>query len=370
VRIAIVDPASWSLAYDAPLGAALARAGCVVTLHCTRSPHGAEAAAEAEGFRVEESFYRSGYGLGVLPRRAGRAIQHPLDLAKLTRRLRREADVVMVQWMPGRGVDAKAWARLATDIPVTFTAHNAQERENAIDPERLRGFSAVIAHSEGGAARLRELGLEHVWRMRIGAYTQYATAPEPETPPLDLAADVPLVVLPGLLRPYKGVDVLLAAWPAVRTAVPDAQLVVAGRPMGVELPATPPDGATFIPRFVSEEELGWLLRRADLCALPYTRIDMSGIASAALACETPLVLSDIGGFGEYVGNGAVTVPAGDPAALADAIVAILTNPGRRERLAGEAAEAIRSTYSWDAIARDYVERLESLSSTRARHATS
>ena len=58
------------------------------------------------------------------------------------------------------------------------------------------------------------------------------------------------------------------------------QLVVAGRPMGVELPATPPAGATFVPRFTSEEELGWLLRRATVCCLPYTRIDMSGIAAA------------------------------------------------------------------------------------------
>ena len=60
MRVAIVDPASWSLAYDAPLGAALARAGCEVTLHCTRSPHGAEAMTIEDGLVVEESFYRSG----------------------------------------------------------------------------------------------------------------------------------------------------------------------------------------------------------------------------------------------------------------------------------------------------------------------
>lgn len=360
MRVAIVDPASWSLAYDAPLGAALARAGCQVTLHCTRSPHGAQAAVADEGFVVEESFYRSGYGLGVLPRRLGRAIQHPLDLARLVRRLPREADVAMVQWLPGRAVDARAWSRLATRMPVTFTAHNAQERDNALDPRLLRGFSAVIAHSDGGAAALRDAGLSRVWRMRLGAYTQYAAAAEPETPPVALPDDAPVVVLPGLLRPYKGVDVLLAAWPAVRAAVPDAQLVIAGRPMGVELPEQPPAGVTFVPRFVSEEELGWLLRRATVCCLPYTRIDMSGIAAAALACGTPLVLSDVGGFGEYVGRGAVTVPAGEPSALASALVDVLSDPARREALAREAREATRTCFSWDAIAREYVTRLTEL----------
>ena len=160
-------------------------------------------------------------------------------------------------------------------------------------------------------------------------------------------------------------EVLLAAWPRVHEAVPEARLVIAGRPMGVELPATPPAGAEFVSRFVSEEELGWLLRRADVCALPYTRIDMSGIASAALACDTPLVLSDIGGFGEYVGNGGVTVPVGDSDALATQLIELLADPARRAQLAAEAAEAVRTTYSWDAIAADYVERLGALVSARA-----
>jgi len=359
-RVAIVDPASWSLAYDAPLGAALARAGCDVTLHCTRSPHGAQSMETAERFRVEESFYRSGYGLGVLPRRLGRAIQHPLDLAKLTRRLRGEADVVMVQWMPGKGVDAKAWARLAREVPVTFTAHNAQERDNAVEPARLQGFSAVIAHSDGGAEVLRAAGCERVWRMRLGAYTQYATASEPDEVPVHVPVDAPLVVLPGLLRDYKGVDVLLEAWPMVRERVPGAQLVIAGRPMGIDLPSEPPAGATIIPRFVSEEELGWLLRRASVCCLPYRRIDMSGIAAAALACGTPLVLSDVGGFGEFVGRGAVTVPPGDPRSLANALVGVLADPARREQLADEARTAVREHYSWDAIAREYVAHFKAL----------
>lgn len=362
MRVAIVDPASWSLAYDAPLGAALARAGCEVTLHCTRSPHGATAMTAEEGLRIEESFYRSGYGLGVLPRRLGRAIQHPLDLAKLTRQLRGAADVVMVQWLPGRQVDARAWARLARELPVTYTAHNAQERDNAVDPELLRGFSAVIAHSDGGANVLRAAGLRDVWTMRLGAYTQYATAPAPARPPVDVPEGAPLVLLPGLLRDYKGVDVLLDAWPRVREAVSDAQLVVAGRPMGVDLPDTPPEGATFVPRFVGEDELGWLLRRATVTCLPYRRIDMSGIAAAAIACGSPLVLSDVGGFGEFVGRGGMTVPPGNAAALADALVAVLVDPLRRERLAREARAAAVDHFSWDAIAREYVARFEQLTS--------
>ncbi len=367
MRIAIVDPAAWSLAYDAPLGAALARTGCDVTLHTTHSPHGAQVLGDdVPGFRVEESFYRTGYGLGFLPRRAGRAVQHPLDLAKLVRRLRAETDVVMVQWMPGKRIDARAWARVAAEIPVTFTAHNAQERDNAVNPDLLDGFTAVVAHSDGGAKALRAAGIADVWRMRLGAYTQYAEASNPPTPPVDVPDGAPLVVLAGLLRDYKGVDVLLEAWPSVVARVPDAHLVIAGRPMGIELPlGSPPASATIVPRFVSEEELGWLLRRASVCCLPYRRIDMSGIAAAALACGTPLVASDVGGFGEFVGRGGVTVPPGDAVALADALVDVLGDPVRRAELASQARDAAEDHFSWDAIAREYVERLGGLVSAAA-----
>lgn len=360
-RVAIVDPASWSLAYDVPFAEALARAGCEVTVHCAHSPHVGLPESHVPGVTVRELFYRRKYALPMpLPRRAVRAMKHPVDVSKLVRRLLREADVVHVQWLPGRASDVRAWAWLAERVPVTFTAHNAQEREEAIDPRRLTGFSAVIAHSQGGAERLRAAGIEDVWRMRIGAYGQYARVADPDVPPVELPIDAPLVVLPGLLRPYKGADLLLEAWPQVRHRIPDAQLVIAGRPMGVELPAVAPDGATFVPRFLDEAELGWLLRRADLCCLPYRKIDMSGIAVSALACGTPLLLSDVGGFDEYVGRGAQLVPPDDVGALTDALVELLEDPLRLEQLGAEARAAVRGELGWDAIAAEYVTRYKSL----------
>jgi glycosyltransferase involved in cell wall biosynthesis len=354
MRVAIVDPASWSLAYDLPLAESLARHGCEVTLHCTTSPHAGLPSTDTDGVTIEESFYAG--RLPLLPRRIARALQHPFDLALLARRLRHEADIVHVQWMPGRALDARIWRRLAatSNVKVTFTAHNAQERDGAIDTEQLAGFTAVIAHSDGGAAALRARGLKHVWRLMIGAYDQYARTPDPEPLPAEFGG-APVAVFAGLLRKYKGVDLLLESWPAVRRAVPDAQLVIAGRPVDVELPdgAAVPAGVTLIPRFVTEDELGWLLRRGDVCVLPYREIDMSGIAVSALACGTPLVASDIGGLGEYAGRGALLVPAGDVSALSDALIAVLSDRELQERLAAEAVAAVREHYSWDTIAEYY-----------------
>ena len=356
LRIAIVDPATWSVAYDLPLAEALARAGCEVTLHCANSPHVGMPSSDVPGVTVRESFYRRKYtDMVPMPRRLMRALRHPADLSKLVRRLEREADIVHVQWMPGRRVDARAWAQLAQRMPVTFTVHNAQERDENVDVKQLRGFTEVFVHSDGGAAALRAAGLDRVWRTTIGAYTQYATVAPPEREPLTVAPGEPIVLFAGLLREYKGIDDLLAAWPSVRARVSDARLVIAGRPVDVTLPKPLPDGVVAIPRFVSEAELGWLLRRADVCALPYRRIDMSGIAVSALACGTPLIVTDTGGLGEYAGRGALVVPPRDTAALADALVRVLSEPGLQAQLATEANDAARGHYSWDAIAARYLE---------------
>jgi len=72
----------------------------------------------------------------------------------------------------------------------------------------------------------------------------------------------------------------------------------------------------------------------------------------ALAFGTPFVASDVGGFGEVAATGAgeVVAPA-DPAALHDALAALLADPERRARMAAAARGAAATTYAWDAIAR-------------------
>ena len=79
---------------------------------------------------------------------------------------------------------------------------------------------------------------------------------------------------------------------------------------------------------------------------------MSGVLFAGLAFGKPMVLSDVGGFRELVeehGAGRLVAP-GDPAALAQAIGELLSDPAERERLAERARAAAAGPYSWDSIA--------------------
>ena len=370
MRVAIVDPRGDTRPYDHALGAALAARGHDVALETCAYPHGD--LPPAPGVHVHERFYRLADRVRGRPRRVARGLEHPLDLAALLAALvRRRPDVVHVQWLPLHGVDRAFWrlVRRLLRVPVVFTAHDALPLHGT--PRRLRragrnarAFERVVSHSRyGSEAVVARLGVspERVVRIPHGALDAYADVP-PVPPPVPDGA--PVAAFLGLIRPYKGLGLLLDAWPAVRARVPDAVLLVAGRPLGepaaerAAAMAARGEGVVAELRFVSTAEFAGALARADCVVLPYRRIDLSGVLFAALALGRPLVASDVGGFREVVGDhgAGLLVPPDDAAALADALVRVLSDAELRARLGAAARRAAEDSYSWSAAA----ERTEAL----------
>jgi glycosyltransferase involved in cell wall biosynthesis len=111
-------------------------------------------------------------------------------------------------------------------------------------------------------------------------------------------------------------------------------------------------GLVFLPRFLSDAELAAALRRADVVVLPYRRIDNSGVLAAALAFAAPLVLSDVGGFGELHRRDDVgeLVAPGDAADLATVLTRVLGDAELRAALRERSAAAARGPLSWAQIA--------------------
>jgi glycosyltransferase involved in cell wall biosynthesis len=358
--VALVDPSGYSRPYDHELARALAGRGHEVTLWTSPFVHGA--APEPAGYGVCEHFYRrtNGMRVGARVRPAAKAAEHLLDLRRLWARLRRERpDVVHVQWCVLRPVERRFYRRLhASGVPVVFTAHDPVPNVGGAARRRsvaatARSFARVICHSDWGRRALVERCAVDPARVREiphGVFG-YLTELERVAPPVD--PDGPLAVAPGLIRPYKGTDILLAAWPQVRREVPGATLLIAGRPMMdvAGLPTGQP-GVVFLPRFLSDAELAAALRRADAVVLPYRRIDNSGVLAAAMAFAAPLVMSDVGGFGELHrrdGVGELVAP-GDAAGLAAALARVLGDDGLRASLRARAAVAADGPLGWGAIA--------------------
>jgi glycosyltransferase involved in cell wall biosynthesis len=275
-------------------------------------------------------------------------------------RLRREldADVVHYQWLTMPVLDTHLLSRRR---PRVATAHYIlPPRPSRLQVTAARALfgrmDAVVAHSEHGAARLRdEVGVDPA-RARViphGAFDYLTDLPEEKPLPPELeGAEGPVILFFGLLRPYKGLDTLLTAF----REVDGAELWIVGNPrMDVEplrrLAAEAPGRVRFVTRFVEDAEVPPIFRQADLVVLPYRDAEHSGVLYTGLAFGKPLVLSAVGGFPEVAATGAARlVPPEDSGALAQTLTELTSDPDARERLATAARETAAGPYSWDAVA--------------------
>ncbi len=357
----LVDLSAFTPPYDRALAAALARRGAEVELLTSRFLHGP--VPEAEGYRVSEAFYRrsSARGLGARGRRAFKLAEHLADMRRLPRAL--DADVIHYQWLTVPALDPLI---LPTRRPRVITAHyilppHPGRRQVAVARRAFGSMDAVVAHSEHGARRLREeVGLppDRVRVIHHGAF-DYLTrlAEERPLPPELEGADGPVILFFGLLRPYKGLDLLLDAF----AEVPGAELWIVGNPrMDIEplrhRARTLRGTVRILPRFVDEAEIPAIFRRADLVVLPYLDAEHSGVLYTGLAFGKPLLLSDVGGFGEVAAHGAARlVPPGDREALARELTGLVSSEPARAELAAAALRAAAGPYSWDEAARHTIE---------------
>lgn len=175
------------------------------------------------------------------------------------------------------------------------------------------------------------------------------------------AADEDLVVFVGRLEYYKGVDVLLEAWPRVLAERPGARLVLVGagtaegelrrRAGGGRLGAS-----VSFEGFVSEEEkIAWM-RRATVVVQPSHKEGWGLTVLEANACGTPVVATDVPGLRDSVraDRTGLLVRKGDPADLAAGIVRVLGDSSLRSRLAGGALDWVER-FRWDEVTAAFAE---------------
>ena len=371
MRVVQVDPLAFTPPYDNALCAALARRGHDVILLTSRFLHGPTPAPR--GYARQEVFLPvSGRLLGSRPRSPLRvplkAAEYGPSAWRALRRVRAlRPDVVHVQWFPLPRLDRRWLRGLARDVPTVFTAHDVLPRRSAaqVDTwlEIFRTVARVVVHSGSARDRLAGLGVEPE---RI-AVIDHPVFDDPGGP-APAAPNGTTLLFFGLIREYKGLDVLLRALPEIARRVPEARLVVAGDPIDPAEPLQALAGELGVAeridwqlRFVPREEIATLMATATVAVLPYRRIDASGVLADALGHGRPAVVSDLGQVGETVrrfGAGA-TVPPEDPAALAAACARLLED---REALAAAFAgvERARAALTWDASAEAHERLYEGL----------
>ena len=364
MRIALLDPPSYSPAYDHHLAAALGERGHDVEL--LTSPFAFGAAPPPRGYRRVELFLPLS---GRLLRRAPRSrLRFPLKAAeyvpssvRLLARVRRtRPSVVHVQWVALPRIDL-LWVR-RLPRPRVLTAHNVLPHAGNVDPEERRAvygsFDRIVVHTQAGREQLGRFGVPPDRVLRIPHGTFDAPGAGSVEPPSGRT-----LLFFGLIRHYKGVDTLLRAL----ADIPDARLIVAGDPIDPVEPLRRLARELGVDArvewrlgYVSQEEVEGLMRAATLAVFPYRSTESaSGALATALGHGRPAVVTDVGALGETVrehGAGAV-VPPEDARALAAACRTLLDDPAALER-AFEGTRRAREALSWESIAEAH-ERLYS-----------
>ncbi len=235
-----------------------------------------------------------------------------------------------------------------------------------------RYATRFVAVSESNRSRMIEL--EGIPAEKV-LVLPTAYIPHRETDPTDiraelgLAPDARIIGVAASLRVEKALEVMISATGQLVQTFPDVHLVIAGDgPQREVLEAhTASAGLTGHVHFLGERrDVTPILKTVNVGALSSDWEGMPLFVLECMATGTPVVATNVGGLPEMVEHDrtGLLVPPRDPAALAQAIGALLADPERGRRLAQAAHERMES-FTIDTVAHRFGELYEQLVSDAA-----
>lgn len=180
---------------------------------------------------------------------------------------------------------------------------------------------------------------------------------------LNLNPDFSYILFFGIIRNYKGLDVLLRAFADERVDKSRIKLLVAGeyynngeQYSALEKELRLDGNIEWHTHFIPDEEVRYYFSAADVVVQPYKSATQSGVTQIAYHFEKPMIVTNVGGLPEIVPDGKVGyVVEPEPKSVADGIVKFFDGD------AGRFAEGIRDEkkkYSWSTMCGAITELLE------------
>jgi glycosyltransferase involved in cell wall biosynthesis len=259
------------------------------------------------------------------------------------------------------------FALRASGVALVSTCHTWYDNDRmtffygVLDRLILRAYARVVAVSEDVRQRLLKSGVKakKISMIRNGIdlrlFDRVSAVVKDE---LDWSA-YQIVGLVGRLSVEKGVDIFMHAAARVLAHCPDAKFIVAGDgPDRAEL-------ETLIDQLGIRGSVRLLGRRDGMPSL-YASLDVMVSASRqeglpiaileGMASRLPLIATAVGEVPAVIldGRTGVLVPTGAPDLLAAAIIELLRDPAKRERLGSAARQLIQDEYSAARMTADYL----------------
>jgi glycosyltransferase involved in cell wall biosynthesis len=292
--------------------------------------------------------------------------------------LRAGSRALLVPWwtafwgLPVRAVLRRV-ARADPSVARVLICHNVEDHE-ATALHRFLSLGAFFAadaflvHSESARASLARL----VPGRPVAVHplpSAEGARPDREASRRRLGVDRPLVLFLGLVRRYKGVEVLLEAAPRI-AAETGARVAIVGEsfPDAEDVERRLRESAArgdILRRdaYVPEDEMDDWLAACDVLVLPYRKISGSAIAARAIAARRPMAAARVGSLAETVvpGETGELFESGDAEGLAAAVATILA---RGEGAYASGLEEAAGRDSWPSYAAAVLSFVSSLRAGR------
>ena len=368
VRAWIVDPIGYTgmAYYDAGLAVALQAAGIDIWIVSTAPWLLGDMPTNVPRRTV---FWHGSSGPAIWARGAG-YLASAYRLLRLAGKVR--PDLVHWQYLEVPEVDhvvLRALRRSGSRIVVT--AHEVEPWSRFPHSRRVLSATyaladAVLVHNQRHVRPLiRRYGIpsSRVHVVEHGDYEMVATPGLPGSQArsvVGLPADRPVALFFGSIRPSKGLEDLLSAWPSILAVAPSALLAVVGKPyrrhavdryMTMARDLGVADSVRFHFEQVSPDEANAWYRAANVVVLPYHEITTSGVLRYAYSSGRAVVATSVGEHPDLVqaGHTGLLVPPGDVGALGRAIAQVLVDPGQAEQMGRNALDFSRSRLGWTPI---------------------
>ena len=198
----------------------------------------------------------------------------------------------------------------------------------------LEGIDEVMCMSEKVADALKEHTTKPIHTYFHPINTQLPEPMKKAEAMVALGLDDTLeyILFFGLIRPYKGLDILIKSLPQLRQKRPKARVLIVGEPYEPlrkyrELASTlkVDDILLFHDRFVPTNEISMWFSACDWVVQPYISATQSGITPMAIHFAKPTIVTDVGGLAESINSKTGVVSKPNPTALAQSINEALKN---------------------------------------------
>jgi phosphatidylinositol alpha-mannosyltransferase len=243
----------------------------------------------------------------------------------------------------------------AADCPVVGTFHTYFDKSHLYGMTRkllqkqLDRLSAAIAVSHSTTIALNRY-FEANWTIIPNGIDLDLFNPHAPAPP-GIPKDVPVILFLGRFDPRNGLTTLFDAYRKVKGKGRPAHIVVVGDgPLRNHYyrAARADSGITFVGAVLGARPSYYA--HSAMYACPTTKASFGITLLESMACETPVICSDILGFRDVVKHGreALMFPCGDVDALADDLVRLLDDETLRARL-GKAGRQNAQSYGWPTV---------------------